>query len=627
MKKLLAITAVVVAVVVIVVLVVFASRPGPLSFAAGRPVPLSRYSGRDPTGVPPELQGATLIQRGEYLTRAADCEACHTARDGMPYAGGLAFETPFGALYSTNITPDKETGIGNYTDAEFLDVLHKGVRPDGAKLYPAMPYPSYTFMTDADALAIKAYLFSLSSVHAPTRPNALSVPFNQRRLMTIWSALFNPDKRFEPNSDRGPDWNRGAYLAEALGHCGECHTPRNLMEALNHRQKFAGTIVDDWAAYNITPDHAGGIGAWSDADLAQYLSKGHADAHGTAAGPMGEAVDKSLSHLTDGDIAAIVSYLRSIPAVAPNLPPPKSGLSAASSATTNLDLHGKAIFAKACAGCHGRDGISPFTPYATLIGNRSVNDSTGLNIVQVILSGYHRQIPDDKSTMPALASVLSDADIASVANYVTGRFGAKASSLTPERVAKQLASEALHFQEAAASSVSLLAVSANPSPHAAPEQPLHFSHEKHMPLGLECRSCHTNPAPGANMTFPATGTCMGCHAGVAVDRPAIKTLTQYDNSHEDIPWVRVYELLSGVKWSHLTHLRAGLKCAACHGDVSKLSAMEEATSVTSMANCISCHQARPISNGDACVTCHAWPPNGGLVSGMPVRPPSLDPRS
>jgi mono/diheme cytochrome c family protein len=623
MKQSRAIAWLVVAAVAILVVFMIVARPGPLSFAAGHPVPLAQYGGRDPTGAPPELQGATLLKRGEYLTRAADCEGCHTAPGGPPYAGGLALQTPFGTLYSTNVTPDKETGIGKYTDAEFLEVLHKGVRPDGAKLYPAMPYPSYTYMTDADALAIKAYLFSLNPVHAPTRPNDLSFPFNQRRLMLIWSALFNQDKRFEPNADRDADWNRGAYLAEALGHCGECHTPRNLLEALNNRKKFAGTIVDGWVAYNITPDHDGGIGAWSDADLAQYLSKGHADARGTAAGPMGEAVDKGSSHLTDRDISALVVYLRSISIVASDLPPPNAKPPAASPSTANLDSHGRAVFTKFCAGCHGLDGISPFTPYASLIGIRSVNDPTGMNVVQVILSGYHKQIPDDKSTMPAFANALSDEDIASVANYLTGRFGATPSTLTPARVARQRAATA-HLQEADSLGASMLAVSANPSPHTAPEQPLPFSHEKHTTLGLECRSCHTNPAPGAHMTFPATTTCMGCHAGIATDHPAIRKLTQYASSHQQIPWQRVYEILSGVKWSHLTHLQAGVECAACHGNVSKLPAMEEATSVTSMANCISCHQARLVSNGGQCVTCHAWPPGGGLVSHMPVGPPSLN---
>src|SRR6202451_1336981 len=176
--------------------------PHPMDFAGGPHVALTEYHGADPTGVPAELKGASLIERGQYLARAADCAACHTADGGEAFAGGRAFVLPFGTLYSTNITPDKETGIGDYTDANFLDAVHKGIAPGNEKLYPAMPFPSYTYMTDADAGAIKAYLFSLKPVHAPDRENTLNFPFNQRWLMGVWALLFNPDKRFEPRTER-----------------------------------------------------------------------------------------------------------------------------------------------------------------------------------------------------------------------------------------------------------------------------------------------------------------------------------------------------------------------------------------------------------------------------------------
>src|ERR1700727_1901709 len=170
-------------------------------------------------------------------------------------------------------------------------------------------------MSDAAALAIKAYLFTLKPSHAPAPQNTLSFPFNQRGLMNLWSAFFNPDRRYEPNVDQSPEWNRGAYLAEAMAHCGECHTPRNLAFALNNRRKFGGEVQAGWRAYNITPDHASGVGDWSDADLAHYLSLGHADGRGTAAGPMGEAVDASLKYLAPEDISALVVYVRSVNAV------------------------------------------------------------------------------------------------------------------------------------------------------------------------------------------------------------------------------------------------------------------------------------------------------------------------
>src|SRR5260370_34720566 len=350
--------------------------PGPTAFAQGKHVALAEYHDKDPTGVPEELKSASLEERGEYLTRAADCAACHTAKGGIPFAGGRAFVLPFGTLYSTNITPDAETGIGNYTDANFLDAVHKGIGRGNTKLYPAMPYASYTYMSDADALAIKAYLLTLKPVHAPVPQNTLAFPFNQRSLMSIWSAMFNPDQRYEPNVGRDAAWNRGAYLVEAMGHCGECHTPRNLAFALNNRQKFAGAVQAGWRAYNITPDRSSGVGAWSDTDLLHYLSTGHADGRGTASGPMGEAVDERLKYLKTSDHKAMVTYLRSVPNVATaGLPDPRQTPAPALFADTTPaagESHGKAVYEGACARCHGGTGVRPVIPFATLTGSSEV---------------------------------------------------------------------------------------------------------------------------------------------------------------------------------------------------------------------------------------------------------------
>jgi mono/diheme cytochrome c family protein len=431
--------AAIVAVVLIGFLWMVVLAPHSMDFAGGSRAGLSEYHAGDPTGVPAELKGASLIERGQYLARAADCAACHTAEGGAPYAGGRAFVLPFGTLYSTNITPDKETGIGDYSDADFLNAVHKGIAPGNEKLYPAMPFASYTYMTDADAGAIKAYLFSLKPVHAPDHENSLSFPFNQRSLMGMWALLFNPDKRFEPRTSRDPQWNRGAYLVEAMAHCGECHTPRNLLQALNHREKFSGAVQAGWRAYNITSDKKSGVGAWSEADLAQYLASGHADGRGTATGPMGEAVDNSLHYLTQGDITAMVTYLRSVSGIATSdLPEPKSAAAPASHAqgvAANVDASGKAVYAGACAGCHDWTGVSPVIPYATLTGVRSVNDPTAMNVVQIILSGAHRQTSDAGTTMPAFGSAYSDTEIASLANYVTARFGAQPSAVTAQNIA------------------------------------------------------------------------------------------------------------------------------------------------------------------------------------------------
>ncbi len=417
--------------------------PGPTQFAGGRRVALSDYHAGDPTGVPAQLKSASLVERGEYLARAADCMVCHTAKGGVPFAGGRAFVLPFGTLYSSNITPDADTGIGGYTDANFLDAIHRGVGRGNAKLYPAMPYASYTYMSDADALAIKAYLFSLQPVHAPAPANTLSFPFNQRALMGVWALMFNPDKRYEPDPERDAAWNRGAYLVEAMGHCGECHTPRNLFFALNNREKFAGAVQDGWNAYNITSDRRSGVGTWSDADLAHYLSIGHADGRGTASGPMGEAVDASLAYLQPDDIKAMVAYLRTIPGLSsPGLPERREKpADPAAETAANDDARGKAVYEGACAGCHGWTGVSPVLPYATLTGTRAVNDPAATNAAQIILGGGMRHYALDASNMPAFGTTYSNAEIASVANYVTARFGAAGSRLTAEQVAQMRAAE------------------------------------------------------------------------------------------------------------------------------------------------------------------------------------------
>ena len=414
--------------------------PGPTDFARGSVVALSAYNAADPTGVPAELRSASLIERGEYLTRAADCTACHSTPNGPPYAGGLAINTPFGTLYSPNITPDRQTGIGDYSDADFLKVIHRGIAPGGRYLYPAMPYDSYTYMSDADALAIKAYLFSLAPVHAVIPNDTLAFPFNQRWLMAIWQTLFNADTRFQPNTAQSAEWNRGAYLSEAMAHCGDCHTPRNLMEALDNRSKFSGATAAGWRAYNITADDGTGVGAWTDQSLVSYLAAGHADGHGTASGTMGEAVDHSFSFLTKDDIRALVVYLRSVPAIAsPDLPSVLAGLAPESpeqGVPVGFNPRGKMVFEGACASCHAWTGVSLLTPMATLTGARAVNDPSAVNVVQIVLSGTRRKTASGQAVMPAFGSVYSDAEIAAVANYVTARFGSEGSKITAEDVAR-----------------------------------------------------------------------------------------------------------------------------------------------------------------------------------------------
>ncbi|HEY6645397.1 cytochrome c [Povalibacter sp.] len=418
----------------------YAMSPGPMAFVTAPRVKLSEYAGA-PTGVPADLPGRDdPLVRGRYLTQAADCEACHTTPGGKPFAGGRAFATPFGTLYSPNITSDPETGIGHWTDAQFIKAVHKGVRPDGARLYPAFPYASYTYLTDDDVLAIKQYLASLPAVRQNAPANDLAFPFDQRWLMALWSAFFNPDQRFRATPAHSPEWNRGAYLVEGLGHCGECHTPRNLLQALDNRQKFAGAVADGWRAYNITPDKSTGVGAWSDVDLASYLAAGHAKERGAAAGPMREAVEFGLRHLTPSDIGAMVTYLRSVPPLSSsNLPSRLAGPAPAAydgGNAAHVDARGRMIFESACVSCHAWTGEGTATSYATLTGSRAVNDPSGRNVVQVILSGVPPLRGQPDVFMPSFGHAYTDAEIAAVANYVTARFGAEASTLSANQVAR-----------------------------------------------------------------------------------------------------------------------------------------------------------------------------------------------
>jgi mono/diheme cytochrome c family protein len=432
----------IVGLIVLVVLAISAwylLPPRALSFAGGRTVSLADYKGPSPVGVPAELRSGDLVTRGRYLTQAADCQVCHTREGGEPFAGGRAFKTPFGVLYSPNITADPQTGIGAWTDADFLRAVHKGIARNGERLYPAFPYDSYTLISDDDVRAIKAYLFSLPVVRATAPANSLRFPFNQRWLMAIWAAFYSPDQRFQPHEGRSADWNRGAYLAEALAHCGDCHTPRNLAQALNNRRKFAGAVTAGWRAYNITADPVSGIGGWSDTELAEYLHSGHAAGRGLAGGPMAEEIDVSTSTLTAADLQALVTYLRSMPAVRTrDLPASKTAPVSDSpgSIQAGLDPRGQQIFAGACVSCHSWSGVSLLTNYATLTGDRAVNDPSAINVAQIVLSGQLRHTAEGVVLMPSFGAAYSDTEIAAVANYVTARFGAVPSNLSAKDVAR-----------------------------------------------------------------------------------------------------------------------------------------------------------------------------------------------
>lgn len=407
----------------------------------------------DPSaGSAPPLAGApttaTIIARGAYLTRAADCVACHTVPgSGKDFAGGVAFVLPFGTIYSSNITSDPETGIGAWSDQDFLRAVHEGVRKDGKRLYPAFPYTSYTALSRADVLAIKAYLFSLPPAKQPERSNELSFPFNQRWAMGFWNAAFFKSQRFKNDDSKPAQWNSGAYLATALGHCAECHTPRNFGLGLKHGSELAGEEVQGWKAYNITPDSQHGIGAWTDEQIAAYLRSGHAAGRASASGPMAEVVSNSLQYLTADDVASLVNYLRSVPArtgplhIAADISAPlatrASAALPAQAALREANDPGLALFAGSCTGCHTWDGFGRQTVYADLRGVRALADPAATNIIQLILHGSHYRIGEQDIYMPAFAGGYSDAEIAALSNFVVRYFGSQPGALTAKDIAQR----------------------------------------------------------------------------------------------------------------------------------------------------------------------------------------------
>lgn len=395
-------------------------------------------------GAPPS---ADVLARGEYLAKAADCTACHTVPgSGKAFAGGVPFKLPFGTIYSSNITADEATGIGRWSDDDFVRAVREGVRKDGKHLYPAFPYTSYTQLSRSDVLAIKAYLFSLPKVPQANKANDLSFPYNQRWAMGFWNAAFFKSQRFTPDPSQSPQWNSGKYLTIALGHCAECHTPRNLGFGLEHGNELAGEELQGWRAYNITSDPTHGIGAWSDSDIASYLTTGHADGRGSASGPMAEAVENSLRFLNSADAAALVTYLRTVPAregkdpitidteAAPVMASNQAAPGGDSANADNVGLH---LFEGACASCHQWNGKGQQTPYASLLGTRGVNDVRGTNVTQILLHGSSLHAEGPNIFMPGFGDAYSNTEIAAMTNYVIGHFGNKQGAVTPDDVAQR----------------------------------------------------------------------------------------------------------------------------------------------------------------------------------------------
>jgi mono/diheme cytochrome c family protein len=362
-----------------------------------------------------EASDRDLIARGSYLARAADCMPCHTSARDKAYAGGLRMNTPFGVMYSPNITPDRETGIGAWTFEEFKQALHSGIRADGKFLYPTMPFDAFTKISEDDLTALWSYFRSLPPIKQQNRENELTFPFSIRYGMLVWRMLFFSAQWFEPDPTQSAQWNRGAYLVEALGHCGDCHTPRNFMGATVACERFKGAQIDQWYAPDITPEALAKTNHWDKSQLIAFLKKGAAN-NSTALGPMQEVVHDSLSFLTPDDLDAMASYLLDVtggkgaPALvaAKKLPP-------------EIATHAGKLYADNCATCHQAGGQGTPGSIPPLAGNPAVIASKPFDTLSVILQGVPTR--DGIPAMPSFAGSLSDNDVAELANYVRTNWG------------------------------------------------------------------------------------------------------------------------------------------------------------------------------------------------------------
>ncbi|HEV2593782.1 MAG TPA: cytochrome c [Sphingomicrobium sp.] len=386
----------------------------------------------------------SLIEKGRYLATAGDCVACHTAPGGKPMAGGLAVATPIGPIISTNITPSKTDGIGNYSLEDFSAAVRHGIRRDGQGLYPAMPYTSYTKITEDDVAALYAYfMHGVPAVDYKPAQTELPFPSNIRFAMRVWNWLFLDARPYTNDPSQSAEWNRGAYLTLGLAHCGACHTPRNILMAEKTSQLLAGADLGAWFAPNITSDRNSGVGAWKIEDLINYMRDGRARGIAQAAGPMAEAVDNSLQHVKEADLRAIATFLKSVPARHDSTdpkPPFEWGaaggdLSTIRGAPIPADRDqwtGPQLYNAYCATCHQAQGQGSFDGgLPPLFHNTTLGRAHTANLVMVILDGVRRS-PD--VSMPGFSDELTDRQVATLANYLMQQFGNPAGSVTVEEV-------------------------------------------------------------------------------------------------------------------------------------------------------------------------------------------------
>ncbi|WP_036661765.1 cytochrome c [Pandoraea sp. SD6-2] len=393
------------------------------------------------------------LRRGEYLAVAGNCVACHTAKGGRPFAGGLGMPVPMlGTIYTSNVTPDPDTGIGNWTFEDFERAVRHGVSKDGSNLYPAMPYVSYAKINDDDVRALYTYFMHVvEPVKQVRRRSEIPVLLSIRWPLKIWNWLFLTDGAYEPKPALSAEWNRGAYLVQGLAHCGTCHTPRGIAmqeKSLDETGSsfLAGSVLAGWDGYNITSDSNAGIGGWTRQQLVQYLRTGSVPGLAQAAGPMAEAIEHSFSRMTEADIGAISTYIHTVSAVARGDEkqsrsswgkPAENGLKLRGTAPPSSGIDPARLYLGNCATCHQMQGKgTPDGYYPPLFHNSTIGAPNPVNLVQVILNGVQRKVGSEDVGMPAFRHELSDAQIAALTNYLTKQFGNPAVRVTEQDVAE-----------------------------------------------------------------------------------------------------------------------------------------------------------------------------------------------
>lgn len=385
-----------------------------------------------------------VVARGEYLARAGDCIACHTAPEGRVFAGGRAMPTPFGTLYTSNITPDRNTGIGKWSADDFYKTMHSGRFPDGGLIYPAMPFASYTKVTRADSDAIFAYLRSIPPVNQSNRPHDLRFPYDNRALILGWRTLFFSEGEYKPDPSKSAEWNRGAYLVEGLGHCGMCHSPINALGGTSQSEAFKGGLIpmQNWYAPSLTSNREAGLGDWSLKDITDLLQTG-VSMRGVVYGPMAEVVHNSLQYLNDEDTKAMAVYLKSIAEHSSRASAPSTLPGTESSLLISL---GKTVYDARCASCHGAMGEGKPPHWPPLANNQSIEMESAVNPIRMVLNGGYP--PGTKGNprpygMPPFAGLLSDNEVAAVVSYIRTAWGNRGAPVSA-REANELRSAPLN---------------------------------------------------------------------------------------------------------------------------------------------------------------------------------------